>query len=77
MGSLRKLENSSIVILPPLQEQAMLAKLSNSFFTLSHFNLNLQQKQRLSLNYNTLKILCVMWVTSLKTFTNTKDMYLF
>lgn len=43
-GSLRKLANSSIVILPPLQEQAMLAKLSNSFFTLSHFNLNLNRK---------------------------------
>lgn len=40
MGNLRKLANSSIVILPPLQEQAMFAKLSNSFFTLSHFSLN-------------------------------------
>jgi len=53
------------VILPPLQEQAMLAKLSNSFFTLSHFNLNLNRKVYKS--YGSLDILVyiqVKWLES-------------
>lgn len=45
-GSFRKEENSSMFIRPPLQEVAMDAKPSSSFFTLSHFRLREQGTER-------------------------------
>lgn len=39
MGNFKKVANSSMVIRPPLQEVALTAKPSSSFFTLSHFRL--------------------------------------